>query len=210
MQIQNVHFLIYYVRVGSDRASEEICLFENRRADIAEAVSFEDLAGSLFDVVPQGAIGRKDIAGAFNGAKLALFGHATPWGVKWFKSLPTPPSNLQILRRRPAQFWFKLLASDECRLECTPAMQLKGLDTILIGRVSIRKSFFSGRPCGLTRPGRYASRIDNDRPGILLKLDRRLYIFPFLRRAKTRHRYIRIDEEQISIRFGVKIRSTRP
>ena len=63
-------------------ARKKRCLFKNRRADIAEAVSLENIAGSLLDVVPHRAIGRKDIARAFNGAELPPFAHG--------RNFPTP------------------------------------------------------------------------------------------------------------------------
>ena len=59
-----VHLLGDDVGLFAHAAGEELRVFKDRRADLAEAVAAEDCAGNRFDAVPEGGLGWQKVAGA--------------------------------------------------------------------------------------------------------------------------------------------------
>jgi hypothetical protein len=65
--LKRVHFLRNDVCLCADGACEKFRLFENRRANLAEAVRDKNFAGGLLDAIPQRRIRREDVARSFDG-----------------------------------------------------------------------------------------------------------------------------------------------
>ena len=62
-----VHLFRDDVGFFADAAGKEACVFEDGGADFAEVVAGKDLARGLFDVVPEGRLGRQQITGTADG-----------------------------------------------------------------------------------------------------------------------------------------------
>ena len=77
--LPGVHLLGDDVGLFADAAGEEGGVLEDGGANLAEAVAGEDRAGDGFDAVPEGGLGREEVAGAADGLQgIGRSGHGLP------------------------------------------------------------------------------------------------------------------------------------
>ena len=77
--LPGVHLLGDDVGLFANAAGEELRVLEDGGANLAEAVAGEDRAGDGFDAVPEGGVGRKEVARSADGLQgIGRCGHGLP------------------------------------------------------------------------------------------------------------------------------------